>query len=138
LSTALIAEKNLVTEATELADSLSSQLGDVTKAANYNAYMALGWLAEDVALMQEAGLDPTTADALLAELGETETWIEWVNTDWHWTMTDAALIEIDDPVLTETFYRFVEAEIGSPEEQVALAEFQIRLAFLILEPIEGG
>jgi hypothetical protein len=138
LAAALSVETDRVAEAEETADSLSSRLDAALSSVKYQAYLALNWFPEDVAAMQEVGLDTATADALLAELGETETWIEWVETDNAWLMQDKALADIDDDALTAAWVRWNNAEFGSFEELAAWAEFTNRLAYLSLEPVAGS
>ncbi|MGI9576902.1 MAG: hypothetical protein ACR2OH_01745, partial [Microthrixaceae bacterium] len=72
-----------------------------------------------------------------AELGETGTWVEWVDTDRVWLRGQGALSEINDGALTEAWGRYVQAEVGSVAELAALAEFNTRLAYLMLEPLAG-
>lgn len=138
LSAALRVETGQVAEANALAESLHSQLDAAMTSAKYNAYFALNWFPEDVAAMQEVGLDTATADALLQELGETETWLEWVEIESVWLMQDRILADIDDDALTDAWVRWLDAEPVSVEQMAAWAEFNNRLAYLILDPISGG
>lgn len=138
LSAALAVETEQVAELDALAESLQNQMDAAATSAKHNAYLALDWIPEDVAAMQEVGVDTTTANALLQELGETETWNEWVETENVWLTRDKTLAEIDDDALTDAWVRWWDAEIDSVEEAAALADFNNRLAYLILKPLNGG
>jgi hypothetical protein len=74
----------------------------------------------------------------LQELGETETWLEWVEIESVWLMQDRILADIDDDALTDAWVRWLDAEPVSVEQMAAWAEFNNRLAYLILDPISGG
>lgn len=135
LASELAVKIEQVAELEALSNSVHYQLADAMAAAKANAYLRLDWLPEDVAAMEDAGIDLGVPNALLQELGEDEVWTEWAGSTDAWVMRDRYMLEIGDDALMEAWARYWDAEIGSAEEMAALTEFDIRLAYLILEPL---
>jgi hypothetical protein len=134
---ALDAEADQVAELEALNEALQSQIAPAQRVARFMAYWSLDWVPEAVAEMQAVGVDTTTADAMLQELGHSETWIEFADGT-SWLQVNESVAAIDDEVLTAAWARWVDAEIGSVEEMTAWAEVQHRIAYLMLDALADG
>jgi len=111
------------------------RLDRATLAAAAIAYIALDWWPDDVDTVTAAGA-VSSPDELLAALGEDATWSEWVNANDVWRERDRAIAALDDEPLIEAWDRYWEAELGSPEEGAAWADFQARLTLLLVESLQ--
>lgn len=127
LTTAVAAGADQVAE-------LRGRLDAAETATRFLAYRYVTGTPEDLAALLDGGFDTTSADAILQHLGETETLTEWVEGT-PWVMIDHAVSDIDDEMLTTAWSRYLEADVGSMEETVAVVEFEGRLLSLILDAL---
>ncbi len=125
-------------ELTTLTDSeaaLRARLGDAASLARLLGYLQM---QGDIAFIEELiaeGFDPASADAVLAMLGETETYLEWLVSPRMWTGPSQAVAMVNDAVLQEAYERYLTAEVGSAAEAVAYVEFAFRLTELLVESV---
>ena len=118
--------------------TLQEAIGSAVAAAEAFATLLLDLDREFAIEVQDAGADVTLADDLLADLGRSETFVDWAveqSAGMPWFFRDESMADVDDDVLFQSYSTWLYAELGSLEELASRWEYQWRLAHLILEPL---
>jgi hypothetical protein len=98
-------------------------------------YLTVSWLPEDAQALVTDGLDTASPDAILTSLGQEEPFLDWIELRSAWVQLENALYAIEDPELAQHYERYLDSELGSSDEVVALNEMTFRLAELLLGPL---
>ena len=104
-------------------------------AARAFGYLTVSWLPEEAQQLVTDGLDTASPDAILTSLGQEEPFLEWVELRSAWLQLENALYAIEDPELAQHYERYLDAELGSSDETVALNEMTFRLTELLVGPL---
>ena len=120
---------------TASSEGMRLRLDDAADMAETLAYLDLNMDPEFYAYLTDIGVDFTPYDELLATLGYDHTVATYVEEGRTWIHANSAVIIANDDELLENWIRWNEAGWNSDEEQVALAEFFIRLITLLHETV---
>lgn len=116
-------------------DKLVSEAAAAAIAAQAIAYLDLNNDAAFVQQVVQSGWNATTADELLAQLGEDVTLEEWVNSGSAFLAADRSVYLTEDATLIDAWNTWLVTEPGSLEEAAAYGDVLFRLAYLINEPL---
>jgi hypothetical protein len=115
---------------------VSQDLTSLVKVARATAVLFAWYDPEYIAELRSAGLDETGAEALMQDLGFSQTYPEWVEA-YNWQDVNRIMIEVPDERVQEIWDEYANAEFGSVEEEIAFVEFVWRLSQVLLESLMG-
>jgi hypothetical protein len=125
-------------EVADLADDRAetrARLEPTFLAARAFGYFTVAWLPEEAQALTTDGLDTSSPDAILASLGQEEAFLDWVELRNAWVQFENALSATQDAELAQHYESYMDSEIGSREEAIALNEMTFRLTELLIGPL---
>ena len=111
---------------------VNQELASLVQMARATAVFFTWYDPEYIAELRGAGLDETGAEALMQDLGFSQTYSEWVES-YNWQDVNRIVLAVPDEQIQLTWDEYANAEIGSVEEEIALLEFAWRLGQILLE-----
>jgi hypothetical protein len=133
----LAAAQATVATLTEERDQLLANASAVALVSKARAYVDMNLDSTYVDQLAQAGTDLSSYDEVLALLGEDMTLTEWVNYS-GFRAAERAVYATEDAPLIDAWNTWLDAEVGTPEDDAAWSEVLLRLDQLALTTSDIG